>query len=96
MKMGVSGCPNQCAETSVKDLGLVGKAKGWTILVGGNAAARARIGATLCEGLSGAETLATCARIITYFKENGKKGERIGRFLDRVGFETFKTVVLAG
>ena len=95
MKMGVSGCPNQCAETSVKDLGLFGKAKGWTILVGGNAASKARIGVPLCEDLSSEEVLATCARIITYFKENGKKGERMGRFLDRVGFETFKADVLA-
>jgi NAD(P)H-nitrite reductase large subunit len=96
MKMGVSGCPNQCAESSVKDLGLVGKAKGWTILVGGNAASRARIGTTLCENLSSEEALATCARVIAYFKENGKKGERLGRLLDRVGFEVFKTAVLAG
>ena len=96
LKMGVSGCPNQCAETSVKDLGLIGKAKGWTILVGGNAASRARIGVTLCENLSNEEALATCARVINYFKENGKKGERMGRFMDRVGFETFKAAVLAG
>ena len=96
LKMGVSGCPNQCAESSVKDLGLVGKAKGWTILVGGNAAAKARIGIPLSEDLSSAEALATCARVIDYFKENGKKGERMGRFLDRVGFDTFKAAVLAG
>ncbi|MFA7383769.1 MAG: NAD(P)/FAD-dependent oxidoreductase [Desulfurivibrionaceae bacterium] len=96
LKIGVSGCPNQCAETSVKDLGLFGKAKGWTILVGGNAASRARIGTILCETLSSEESLATCERIITYFRENGKKGERMGRFMDRVGFETFKAAVLAG
>lgn len=96
MKMGVSGCPNQCAESSVKDLGLVGKAKGWTILVGGNAASHARIGETLCEGLSSEEALATCARVIGYFKEHGKKGERMGRFMDRIGFEAFKAAVLAG
>lgn len=95
MKMGVSGCPNQCAETSVKDLGLVGKAKGWTILVGGNAASKARIGVTLCEDLSSEEALATCDRIISYFKENSKKGERMGRFMDRVGFETLKAEVLS-
>ena len=95
MKMGVSGCLNQCAETSVKDLGLVGKAKGWTILIGGNAASKARIGVTLCEDLSSEEALATCDRIVTYFKENGKKGERMGRFMDRVGFETLKAEVLS-
>lgn len=96
MKMGVSGCPNQCAESSVKDLGLVGKAKGWSILVGGNAASRPRIGVTLTEGLSSEEALAACARIIAYFQENGKKGERMGRFLDRVGFAAFQAAVLAG
>ena len=31
MKMGVSGCPNQCGETSFKDIGLVGTPKGWRV-----------------------------------------------------------------
>ena len=35
-KLGVSGCPNQCAETCIKDIGLVGTPKGWKVLVGGN------------------------------------------------------------
>ncbi len=95
MKLGVSGCPNQCAETSVKDIGLVGKAKGWTVIVGGNAASRPRLGETLAEGLSTEEALATCDRIINHFKDNGKKGERIGRFMDRIGFDAFKEAVLA-
>jgi NAD(P)H-nitrite reductase large subunit len=96
LKMGVSGCPNQCAETSVKDIGLVGKAKGWTILVGGNAASRPRLAETLVDGLSQEEALAVCDRIVCYFRDNGKKSERIGRFLDRVGLATFKEAVLAG
>lgn len=96
LKMGVSGCPNQCAETAVKDIGLVGKAKGWTILVGGNAASRPRLAETLSEGLSPEEALAVCDRIVCYFKENGKKGERMGRFMDRMGFASFKEAVLAG
>ena len=32
MKIGVSGCPNQCAETSFKDIGLVGIPKGWRVM----------------------------------------------------------------
>ncbi|MCR3883538.1 MAG: NAD(P)/FAD-dependent oxidoreductase, partial [Methanothrix sp.] len=46
-KMGVSGCPNSCAEPAVKDLGLMGTAKGWTVLVGGNAARKPRLGVVL-------------------------------------------------
>lgn len=36
LKIGVSGCPNQCAETCIKDLGLVGMKNGWKLFVGGN------------------------------------------------------------
>ena len=94
IKMGVSGCPNQCGESSVKDVGFVGKAKGWTVLVGGNAASRPRLAEELTEGLSTEQALKVTDKILKYFKQNGKKGERIGRFMDRVGFETFKQAVL--
>ena len=41
-KMGVSGCPNQCGETGVKDVGVVGTARGWKVLVGGAAGGKPR------------------------------------------------------
>ncbi len=90
VKIGVSGCPNQCGESSVKDIGYIGKAKGWTVVVGGNAASRPRLAEILIEGLDESEALRITANILAYFQEEGKKGERIGRFMDRVGFETFK------
>lgn len=94
-KMGVSGCPNQCGESSIKDLGFVGKAKGWTILVGGNAASRPRLAEKLTENVSTEEALKISDNIMNYFNENGKKGERLGRFMDRIGFETFQSAVLS-
>lgn len=94
VKMGVSGCPNQCAESTVKDIGLIGKAKGWTVMVGGNAASRPRLAEVLAEDMSTEDAMATVDNIFKYFQENGKKGERIGRFMDRVGFDTFKQAVL--
>ena len=90
VKIGVSGCPNQCGESSVKDIGYIGKAKGWTVVVGGNAASHPRLAEILIEGVDEAEALRITANILAYFQEEGKKGERIGRFMDRVGFETFK------
>jgi NAD(P)H-nitrite reductase large subunit len=91
----VSGCPNQCGESFIKDLGFIGKAKGWTIVVGGNAASRPRLAEKITENVSTEEALAISRNIMTYFKENGKKGERIGRFIDRIGFENFQTAVLS-
>lgn len=94
LKMGVSGCPNQCGESSIKDLGFIGKAKGWTIVVGGNAASRPRIGEVLTDNLSTELALQVSENILTYYRANGKKGERLGRFIDRIGFAAFQAAVL--
>lgn len=92
-KMGVSGCINNCAETPVKDLGFVGKKDGWTVLVGGNAASRPQLAVELCSGLNDEQALALADKVLNYFKENGKKSERMGRFIERIGFEQFKAAV---
>jgi len=93
-KIGVAGCPNQCAEPSIKDLGFIGKAKGWSVLVGGNAASKPRLATTLIEDLPTATALEVADNIVKYFEANGKKGERLGRLIDRVGLETFRAAVL--
>ena len=93
-KMGVSGCQNQCAETWIKDIGLVGKKNGWTLMVGGSAASRPRLAEVLVENLDTQEALDTIKTIMEFYKENGKKLERIGRMIDRIGFDAFQSAVL--
>jgi NAD(P)H-nitrite reductase large subunit len=95
LKIGISGCMNNCAETPVKDIGFVGKPKGWTIVVGGNAASRPQLSQELISDLSDEEALAIADKIVKYFEKEAKKSERMGRFIDRVGFDTFKEVVLS-
>lgn len=92
-KMGVSGCPNSCAEPAVKDLGLMGTAKGWTVLVGGNAARKPRLGIVLAEALSDEEALALVDKVIKYYKANAEK-QRLGEFIEEIGFEKFQGEVL--
>ncbi|KQC15883.1 MAG: NAD(P)/FAD-dependent oxidoreductase [Methanothrix sp.] len=92
-KIGVSGCPNSCAEPAVKDLGLMGTAKGWTVLVGGNAARKPRLGMVLAEALSDDEAFALVDKVINYYKANSEK-KRLGEFIDEIGFENFKKAVL--
>lgn len=89
-KMGVSGCPNQCAETCIKDIGLVGMKNGWKILVGGNGGVRPRLSVELMNNVPGEEALAVIEKIITFYKENGKKNQRIGALLDELGMDEFK------
>lgn len=93
-KIGVSGCINNCAETPVKDIGFVGKTKGWTLMVGGNAASRPQLARELVEDLTAEQALAITDRIIRLYAQEGKKGERLGRYIDRIGFDAFKEQVL--
>lgn len=94
LKIGVSGCANQCAETCIKDIGLVGKTKGWEIYVGGNGGARARLGDLICKELSEDEAKALVERIVAFYQENAKPKERVGRMVDRIGLEALTSVVL--
>ncbi len=92
-KLGVSGCPNQCAETCIKDVGLVGMKNGWKLLVGGNGGARPRLAVELMNNISDEEALSAVDRIITFYKDNGKKNQRIGGMIDEMGLDEFKKVL---
>jgi len=93
-KIGVSGCNNQCAETCIKDIGLVGKKGGWTLMVGGIGTGRPRLSQMLAENLTDDEALALIDKVVSFYKENAKKLERIGKLLDRIGIDAMKTAVL--
>lgn len=94
MKLGVSGCPNQCAETNFKDIGLVGTARGWKVLVGGCGGGKARLGEVLAEDLTAQQAMAIVNKVIEFAKAHSKPHERLGRVLDRLGLEALKQAVL--
>jgi len=87
MKIGVSGCPNQCGETSFKDIGLVGTAKGWRVYVGGNGGTSPRIGEILAQRIDTDAALQLLDRILEYYRANAKPKERMGRMIERLGLE---------
>ena len=93
-KIGVSGCVNDCAETCIKDLGFIGKPKGWTVTVGGCGGARPMLAHKLTKNLSTEDALKIANEIIKFYEENGKKGERLGRFIEKFGWENFCKKIL--
>ena len=93
MKIGVSGCPNSCTESRMKDVGVIGTVDGWNVYAGGSGGAHPRIGDLIAEVKTEKEALALVDRIIAYYKENAQI-ERMGEFIDRIGLEAFKTAVL--
>lgn len=89
LKIGVSGCTRDCAETCVKDIGLIGFKKGWRMTVGGNGGAAPRLSLKLLDGLTEDEALELVRKIIDiYIEENPKM--RIGKWISKIGLEAFK------
>lgn len=92
-KMAVSGCQLSCAESWVRDIGLIGKKDGWQVVIGGNVGAKPRIGEEIVSGLDDSQVFEVVDKIVQYYKENAKKGERLGKMIDRIGMAPFKDVV---
>lgn len=91
-KLGVSGCLNDCAETCVKDIGLIGTAKGWHVTIGGNGGSQPRLARRLFEHVpTESEALRIVARLIDWFSRQQRKC-RLGKLVDEVGLEALRKV----
>ncbi len=91
-KMGVSGCQNSCSEPMIKDIGLMGTPKGFTLSVGGSAGPRPRLGSVVAKDLTEEQALDLVEKIINFYK-NYPKPRRIGEVIDEIGLEKFKAEV---
>jgi NAD(P)H-nitrite reductase large subunit len=92
-KIGVSGCTNCCAESAVKDIGLVGTNGGFRIIIGGNAGGQARIGETIYEDKSNEEALKIVDDILELFQKAARKGQRLAKLMDKIGVEIIKKYI---
>ena len=93
-KMAVSGCQLCCAESWVRDFGLIGEANGWKVVVGGNVGVRPRIANELVTGLDDNQAMQCANKVISYYREHANKGERFGKMIDRIGFDILKSVLV--
>ena len=94
VKIGVSGCNMCCANSFVKDIGIVGKRLGWTLVLGGRAGTNPRGGEILEKNLSKDDLLSLLERFLDYYNKNAAKDVRVWRFVERVGIEKLKTILM--
>ncbi|UOY02697.1 nitrite reductase large subunit NirB [Blastococcus sp. PRF04-17] len=95
MKLAVVGCPRNCAEAYVKDVGVVAIGNGkWEVYVGGAAGASVRKGDLLATVDSPEAVLTLAGRFMQYYRENANWLERTYDFVPRVGLEKIKQVLL--
>jgi nitrite reductase (NADH) large subunit len=95
MKLSVSGCPRNCAESYVKDVGIVAIEGGrWEIYIGGAAGAHVRKGDLLATVDDPETAKRLTARFLQYYRENAKWLERTYAFVPRIGLDRIKAVVV--
>jgi nitrite reductase (NADH) large subunit len=95
VKLAVSGCPRNCAEATVKDVGVIATEGGeWEVSAGGAAGASVRKTDVICRVKTQEEALTVIGRFLIYYRDNAKWLERTYDFVPRVGVEKLKRVLL--
>ena len=90
VKLGVSGCPRNCAEATCKDVGVICVDSGFEIHIGGAAGLDIRGAQVLTKVATEAEAIETIVAVVQLYREEGWYLERIYKWMDRVGLEGIK------
>jgi nitrite reductase (NADH) large subunit len=95
LKLATAGCPRNCSEALVKDIGAVAVEGGkWEIYVGGAAGSHIRKGDLLCTVDSQEDVLRISGRFMQYYRENAKYKERTYTFVERIGMDRIRAIVV--
>lgn len=85
VKLGVSGCRRNCAEATIKDVGIVAVNEGWDLYVGGASGTRVKAARFLCRVHRDHDVPEHAAAFVQLYREEGWYGERSAAFVDRLG-----------
>lgn len=93
VKMAVSACPRNCAESGIKDVGVVGVDGGWELYVGGNGGTHLRAGDLFGKVKTKEDVLEMTGAFLQYYRETANYLERTSAWVDRVGLDHIKEVL---
>lgn len=94
VKFAVSGCPRNCAESGIKDVGIIGVDSGWEIYVGGNGGIKTEAGQFLCKVKSSEEVMEYSGAFIQIYREEARYLDRTVHWITRVGLDYVKQRVI--
>ncbi len=94
VKLAVSGCPRNCAEAGIKDVGVIGVDSGWEIYVAGNGGIKTEVAQFLAKVKTREEVLAYAGAFLQLYREEGRYLDRTVHFVKRVGLDYVKKRVV--
>jgi nitrite reductase (NADH) large subunit len=94
VKLAVSGCPRNCAEAGIKDVGVIGVDSGWELYVAGNGGIKTEVAQFLCKVKTPEEVLEFSGAFLQLYREEGWYLERTVHYVSRVGLDHVKKKIL--
>ena len=94
VKLAVSGCPRNCAEAGIKDVGVIGVDSGWEIYVGGNGGIKTEVAHFLVKVKTAAEVMEFTGAFLQLYRTEGWYLERTVHYIGRVGLDYVKKKIL--
>ncbi|MBP9060928.1 MAG: nitrite reductase large subunit NirB [Rhodoferax sp.] len=94
VKFAVSGCPRNCAEAGIKDVGIIGVDSGWEMYIGGNGGIKTEVAHFFTKLKTSEEVLEYTGAFMQLYREEGWYLERTVHYMNRVGMDYIKKKVL--
>ncbi len=94
VKLAVSGCPRNCAEATVKDIGVVCVDSGYDIHIAGAAGLHVRATDLLGHVETEEQALEHVAAVMQLYREEAAYLDRLYKWVEKVGLERVRHVIM--
>ena len=94
VKFAVSGCPRNCAEAGIKDVGVIGVDSGWEMYIAGNGGIKTEVAHFFVKVKTPAEVLEYTGAFCELYRQEGWYLERTVHYVNRVGLDHVKKKIL--
>jgi len=94
VKFAVSGCPRNCAEAGIKDVGIIGVDSGWEMYVAGNGGIKTEVAHFFTKLKTPEEVLEYTGAFCELYRQEGWYLERTVHYVNRVGLDYVKKKIL--
>ncbi|MBU4182114.1 MAG: nitrite reductase large subunit NirB [Hydrogenophaga sp.] len=94
VKFAVSGCPRNCAEAGIKDVGIIGVDSGWEMYVAGNGGIKTEVAHFFVKLKTAEEVMEYTGAFMELYRTEGWYLERTVHYINRVGLDYVKKRIL--
>ncbi len=94
VKLAVSGCPRNCAEAGIKDVGVIAVDSGWELYIGGNGGIKTEVAQFLVKVKTAEEVREYAGAFLQLYREEAYYLDRTVHYIARVGLDYIKQRIL--